>query len=376
MNDQINDHIIQFLARKEKPEDVQKLKEWLASDPDHREDLKHWLATWDAAGMENHAGKFNLDEAYQRFMFRLNHKPSLKTAPKESRTDVIFRTIRRIAAIFILAFSSGMLCQYFLSEKKTEPISFIENIVPLGSKSEIKLPDGSSVYLNAGSTLRYPTNYGKVKRDIYLSGEGYFIVTRYAGKPFTVYTTLSKIRALGTEFNVKAYPDEDVVETTLIKGEVAVEKGEADGDIDRTVLLKPGQKLSVSARIETLAAETKEPQPDTPSNSVTTVPDEQAIQPVPAVQQLTPAIAAAEVSWKERNWRIESEPLQDLVVKLDRRYDVNIVVDDLLKSYRFTGTIMDESLEQVLFAMQVSAPIRFKIEGKTVYIQSDPKKMK
>ena len=376
MNDQINDHIIRFLARKESPEDVQKLKEWLASDPDHREDLKQWLSAWDAAGTVSIEGKLNLDEAYRRFMFRLNRETLPKTAPKLSRTDVVFSTIRRIAAIFVIAFSLGMLCQDFLSGKRPEQIAFIENIVPLGSKSEIKLPDGSSVYLNAGSTLRYPTVYGKTTRDVYLEGEGYFKVSRQAGKPFTVHTALSNIRALGTEFNVKAYPDEDVVETTLIKGEVAVEKGETGGAIDQAVLLKPGQKLSVTAHAETLATETKALPHDAQSNGATSVPDEQPIQPAPVVRQLTPSVAAAEVSWKERNWRIESEPLQDLIVKLDRRYDVRIEVDELLKSYRFTGTIKDESLEQVLYAMQLTAPIRFKVEGKTVYIHTDPKRMK
>ena len=374
MSNQINEHIIQFLARKEKPEDVQKLKEWLAADTVHREELKQWLTAWDAAGMAGIDGKLGINEAYQRFMFRLNRKPLPITAPKLSKMDVVIRTIRRIAAIFVIAFALGMFCQYLLSVKQPEQITFIENIVPLGSKSEIKLPDGSSVYLNAGSTLRYPVVYGKTTRDVYLVGEGYFKVAQQSGKPFTVHTALSKIKALGTEFNVKAYPEEDVVETTLIKGEVAIEKGEAGGDIDHTVLLKPGQKLSVTAHTETLTAETKEPRQEIQSNSTTSVPDAQPIQSIPVVQQLTPAIAIAEVSWKERNWRIESEPLQDLVVKLDRRYDVHIELEELLKNIRFTGTIKDESLEQVLYAMQLSAPIKFKVEGKMVYIHADPKK--
>ena len=280
-----------------------------------------------------------------------------------------------VAAIFLMM--SGTVLHRWISRPAEIPAVYQEVIVPLGSRTKVVLPDGSQVNLNAGSTLRYPSDYGQIKRDIYLAGEGYFKVTRQAGKPFTVHTALSKIRALGTEFNVKAYPDEDMVETTLIKGEVAVEKGEADGSIDRTVFLKPGQKLSVTACAETVAAEIKEPQHhDNQSNRVISVPDEQPIQPIPVIQQLTPDIAAAKVSWKERNWRIECEPLQDLVIKLDRRYDVSIEVDDLLKNYRFTGTIKDESLEQVLHAMQLTAPIRFRIEGKMVYIHADPKKMK
>jgi hypothetical protein len=82
------------------------------------------------------------------------------------------------------------------------------------------------------------------------------------------------------------------------------------------------------------------------------------------------------VSWKERNWRIETEELQSLAVKLERRYDVIINVEEQLKNYRFTGTIKDESLEQVLVAMQFSAPILFQVKGKNVDIYADTKKIK
>ena len=294
----------------------------------------------------------------------------------QPRTDMLMRTIRRLAAAVVIGFALGIWFYANFTANQPEKVAFIENVVPLGSKSEIKLPDGSMVWLNAGSTLRYPTDYGQTTRDIYLEGEGYFKVAKQAKKPFTVYTALSNIRALGTEFNVKAYPGEDVVETTLIKGEVVVEKGKAGGDIDGAVQLKPGQKLLVSSLtgIATKEPEKLQPEPQ-PVNSAN-APDVKPVQPEPVISLLTPAMANAEISWKERNWRIESEPLQNLSVKFERRYDVTIRVDDRLKNYRFTGTIKDESLEQVLNAMQLTAPILFKVEGKNVFIWVDPKKIK
>ena len=290
----------------------------------------------------------------------------------EKRTYLLIRTLQRFAAAVVIGFALGIACYYVVTKNQTEQVFFTENIVPLGSKSEIKLPDGSTVWLNAGSTLRYPTNYGKTARDLYLAGEGYFKVAKQAKKPFTVHTALSKIIALGTEFNVKAYPDEDVVETTLIIGEVVVEKGEA-GDAIR---LKPGQKLLVSSYdLATKELESSQPE-NQPAEPYTTTPDVKPRPPKPVINNLSPAMANAEISWKERNWRIESEPLQSLSVKIERRYDVTIHVDDRLKNYRFTGTIKDESLEQVLHAMQLSAPILFKVEGKNVFINVDPKKMR
>ena len=348
---QIEDYIINFLARKESPEDVQKLKEWLAADPAHRDELKQWLAAWDTAAIMDAAEKVSPDKAYQRFMFRMGaegKETAPKISPKVVRMDMS-RTIRRIAAIFVVSFSLGMFSHYYWTKNQPEQIAFVENVVPLGSKSEIKLPDGSTVALNAGSTLRYPTNYGKAKRDVYLEGEGYFKVAQQTKKPFTVYTALSNITAMGTEFNVKAYPDEYVMETTLIKGEIAVEKGEAADDFERTVLHQPGQKLSVNA-----------------------APD---AQPVLLVTQLEPDVAEAEISWKERYWRIERLPLQDFSVKLERRYNVHIQVDDQLKNHHFSGTFENETLEQVLQAIQLSVPILYQIDGQNVYIQVDPKKV-
>jgi len=344
MNYPIEDYIINFLARKESPEDVQKLKEWLSADPAHRNELKQWLAAWDSVGMMDATEKFDPEKAYQRFLFRVSADSAPKIARKGFKIDAaVFKTIRRIAAIFIVSFALGILCHYYWTKNQPEQFAFIENIVPLGSKSEIKLPDGSTVWLNAGSTLRYAANYGKTRRDIYLVGEGYFSVVRQAKKTFTVHTALANITVLGTEFNVKAYPEENMVEMTVIEGELEVEKGETVNNFDRT-LLKSGQKLSITVSEHPLE-----------------------------ITQLDPYMAEAEVSWKESNWRIESETLQDLAIQLERRYDVHIRVDDRLKDKRFTGPISNESLEQVLRQLQIAIPFLFRIEGKNVNIYVDPK---
>ena len=352
MDYQIEDYIINFLARKESPEDVQKLKEWLAVDPAHRDELKQWLAAWDMAAIMDAAEKVSPGKAYQRFMFRMgaeNKGTTPNLSAKVVRMDV-FRTISRIAAIFVISFSLGILFHNYWTKNHPEQIAFIENTVPMGSKSEVKLPDGSTVSLNAGSTLRYPVNYGRAKRDVYLEGEGYFKITKQTKRLFTVHTALANIKDLGTEFNVRAYPDEDVMETILINGELSVENGETLETIEHPVLLKQGQKLTLTAF------------PDAPPELVVT--------------QLNPDMAEAEVSWKERYWRIESMPLQVFADKVEKRYDVNIHVDEQLKSISFSATFENESLEQVLRAIQVSVstPILYRIDGKNVSIHIDPKK--
>jgi len=334
----IEDFIINFLARKETPEDEQKLKEWLAADPVHRDELKQWLAAWDAAGIVEATENINDEKAYQRFLFRAGAETD---SPISSASPIspIFSFLR-IAAIFVVCFSLGIFFYLYFAKTQPQQVAFIENVVPLGSISEIQLSDGSTVTLNAGTTMRYPTDYGKTKREIYLSGEGYFKVAHQTAKPFTVHTPLANVTVLGTEFNMKAYADENFVETTLIKGEIAVENGEEIGAFDRTIL-QPGQKLSVTV------SENK---------------------PVFVIVQLSMDIAEAEVSWKEHNWRIESEPLKDLAVKLERRYDVRITVDEKVKDLRFSGIFKDETLEQTLNIIQLTIPIQYRIDGKNVEI--------
>lgn len=359
MNDQLNDAILNFLSRKESAEDIQQLREWLAADPTHRDELKQWFKVWDAARVLDKADAFREDEAYLRFLSRLEQDTARRQAPLPRRQVTWFTPLLRIAAVFILSFSLGIGAHIYFS-RVDNSMAFVENIIPLGSKSEIKLPDGTTVWLNAGSKLRYPTDYGKTTRDIYLEGEGYFKVAKQKDKPFTVHTAIMKVRALGTEFNVKAYPDEQIAETMLINGSVVIDKGEKPSSMEKSVELRPGQKFSVTAYLA--------PKPEE------TVPEE--TQKAPVIEQLPAVVAKAEVSWKERNWRIEKEELQSLAIKLERRYDVKIEVDDLLKNYRYTGTLKDESLEQVLTAMQLSSPILFEVNGKNVQIYVDTKKMK
>ncbi|MDR1370046.1 MAG: FecR family protein [Dysgonamonadaceae bacterium] len=365
MNDQIIHHIINFLSRKETPEDIRQLKEWLDTDPVHHEELRKWLVLWDATDMVENTDKYHQDDAYRRFMFRLKRDASVDSVSGKDRRRLYINNVRKIVAVFIVSFSLGVFSHVYFAGKMPADVAYIENIVPLGSKSEIKLPDGSIVWLNAGSALRYPADYGKTSRDIYLEGEGYFKVARQEKKTFTVHTAAMKIKALGTEFNVKAYPGE-VAETMLIEGEILVDKGEGETVIQHPVVLKPGQKFSAGKSKEKANEEM-----DTTAGRQKT-----AVIPSPVIRQLTPAVTKAEASWKERNWRIESEELQSLVIKMERRYDVKFEIEESLKKYRFTGTIKDESLEQVLMAMQLTSPILFEVQGKKVSIYMDNKKSK
>ena len=343
----MEDYIINFLARKASQEDLQKLKDWLANEHAHREELKQLLVAWDASAALDAVKTVNSDEAYRRFLSRVQNEGTEKLA--ERATNPVFWNIFRIAAIFVLGFSLGIACLYLWTNDTPEEVAFIENIVPLGSRCEVRLPDGSEVILNAGSTLRYPAGYGKTQRNIFLSGEGYFKVVQLVEKPFTVHTALSKITALGTEFNVKAYHDENAVETILINGEIIIETTETVDDFEHAVLHQmhqTGHKLSIISDLDARCSV--------------------------FFTHLEEHIAEAEISWKEHNWRIEGASLHELSSKLARRFNANIYIEEHLKNQLFTGSFEHETLEDILRIIQKTIPLLYHIDGKNVFIHATP----
>ncbi|MBN2814962.1 MAG: FecR family protein [Bacteroidales bacterium] len=279
---------------------------------------------------------------------------------KESRN---WKQIIRIAAIFILAFTIGGVLSFFLFNRPEQPltVTYNEIIAPLGARSEVILPDGSKVWLNAGSKIRYQDAFNKKNRDIFLEGEAYFVVAKNKQLPFNVETADLNVVALGTEFNVKAYSDEDVVETTLIEGKVSIWRNESMLKKSDIVLLEPNQKAVYVKENRKLTVEDmkaiRESKPEVIKLKKTTVYVTAEVNPAPVI------------SWKDNKLVFKGEELSDLLVKLERKYNVTFVYESAnIKQFRFTGTLEDETLTQVLDFIKLSAPIDYELEGKTVKV--------
>ena len=245
---------------------------------------------------------------------------------------------------------------------------------PIGSRAHIVLTDGSRIWLNAGTKLRYSTQFGKKDRNIDLTGEAYFSVAKRADLPFVIKAADVRITALGTVFNVKAYAEEGSVETSLESGSVKIERvGKADGTVfsDRPIILQPNEKV-------VLLAYTSESQ-EKGNNKKEIVSTQETQTPAPVT--IVPDVIVEKIedirvstSWKDSNWVIRGESMKSLAVKLSRRYDVNFVFRDKdLEKYKFSTTLRDETLEQVLNMIQISAPINYKVQEKTVFLSLNPK---
>ena len=263
---------------------------------------------------------------------------------------------RWAAVAAILLVICGTLFYHMISLSSGASDVHQEIIVPLGSRAKVALPDGSQVNLNAGSTLRYQKKYGVKRRDVWLDGEGFFDV-RKSSKPFVVHSGTVQIKAVGTSFNVRAYSSDQIVETTLVSGKIVVTGiGQHRETTEQGLTLLPNQKLIVSG-LPDMQEVSDEINSEQVIDAEKTVILKKRVDPEP------------EISWKDNKWVINREDMRSLAVKLERRFDVEIVFEDeQLKSFRYNGSLPDLSLEQVLKVMSMASPIEYAVNEKTVVI--------
>ncbi len=238
--------------------------------------------------------------------------------------------------------------------------------VPKGSKSYIVLADSTKIWLNAGATLKYPTNFQEDKREVFLTGEAFFDVTRNEQKPFYVNTKGLNVKVIGTQFNVKAYDDENSIETTLIEGAIEILGLKSDKEDESNLVLKPGQKLVLlkdKSMHEVLDATEENLDEKSENKAIPSIRIKQA--QVITLQDIEP-----EVSWKEDKLIFNKEPFRDVKTMLERWYGVNIIVKDSeILDYRFTGTFDEETFDQAMYALQQAARFEYSIKKKTVIIK-------
>jgi ferric-dicitrate binding protein FerR (iron transport regulator) len=333
---------------------VEELNCWIKADKGNKKYFEDLQELWFAISLSYRNKSYNKDTAYKLFISRISNS-SKKDVPKESR--VMYKWFVRVAAAVVTGFIAGAFLVYY-SQKQPETYAqndFYETIVPLGSRSQHVMTDGTKIWLNAGSKLRYKAGYGVSNREVYLEGEGFFDVARDTSKTFVVKTGKISIKALGTSFNVKAYPEEANIETILVSGQIS---------IDDKVILEPNEKYVYSKKDEIVILEKKI------SNEKEPVDETKKDANIKIVEtNIDPSIYT---SWKDEKWRIESESLGGLALKLERRYDVKIRFDDKSSgNLNINATIKDESLEQVMRFLQLSVPIDFRVEGKTVVIKEN-----
>jgi transmembrane sensor len=272
-----------------------------------------------------------------------------------------------LAAVFCIAFFLGGIFgtkDGKVSSKQVGAVAYSEIKAPFGARSEIKLPDGTEVILNAGSVIKYPGDYNLNNRELILDGEAYFKVAKNTKLPLIVNAGGINIKATGTEFNVKAYRDESSIETTLIEGKVEITQYTGTSEVIKLLELKPNQKAIYIKESDLIAIEKIkeiEPLALNPSN---TYSNKILVSPKVDIDQVT--------AWTQNKLIIRGENLENICVILQRKYNVTFVFgSEEIKKYRFSGVLLDETLEQVLKVIKLTAPINYRLDGKVVLIVSN-----
>jgi ferric-dicitrate binding protein FerR (iron transport regulator) len=268
-----------------------------------------------------------------------------------------------IAAMVVVLLGSGLLLRYYRPQPATATADSYagggtnEITTRYGSKTKVTLPDGTIVWINSGSKLSYNNrSFGINNRQVTLVGEGFFDVAHDAVHPFIIQAGKINVKVLGTSFDIKSYPEDKTVEATLLKGSIEVTITDQP---QKSVLLKPHEKLTVfnDDRMVTQNLDALKPDAD---------PKGYKITPLTFIPSDSTVV---ETSWVQNKLAFRSEAFADLAVQMERWYNVHINFSDgKVKQYRFTGIFVNESLDQALKALQITAPFHYRIEKNQVYI--------
>ncbi len=251
------------------------------------------------------------------------------------------------AAVLILL--GGGAAVYLGRQKEMESVpiaSLTEKHNAKGTKSIIQLPDGSKIWLNADSKLRYPEVFKGRTREIYLNGEAFFDVAKNPDHPFIIHLANGTVQVLGTSFNIRAYDNESVVETSVATGRIAfIPKYRTLRKKQDTVYLAPDHKASYTFTNEEL------------TTGVTSGKEDKA--------------------WTEGKLIFRSMTMEQIAIELERNFGKKVVfLDEGPKAFIFTGSFSNNSLDEIMYYLTRSKDFNYKITNSELLIAADAGELK
>ena len=241
---------------------------------------------------------------------------------------------QRVAAIIILPLILMMGYLLFNQPSKHVNTAYQEITSPPGVSSKVDLPDGSTVWLNSGSKLKFPVVFASNVRNVYLSGEAFFKVHTDKKHPFVVATQNASVKATGTQFNVEAYLKDSITAITLLEGKV-----------DVSISGHQNEKLHPNERI--------------------------VINSLSKTYDIAQTDARLWTEWKDGILAFRDEPLEDVCKRIGRTFNVDIEVKDPVVSHQlYRATFEGESFEEILRLLQMSAPIQYKRIGREKNVEN------
>jgi transmembrane sensor len=300
---------------------------------------------WEELSEDDHSPDINFDLLLDRIHHEINMTQSKKLLQianqnliKYGRRENFIKVLTRVAAILMLPvlgfglymsykYQSSRYIQASVNQAYNEVFSSVDAI------TKVTLPDGSNVWLNHSSSLKYPPMFLGESRTIELTGEGYFEVAHNPKIPFIVKAGDIQIKALGTAFNIMAYPEEARIETSLINGQVELQRIDLAGNLIPLVKMKPTD-LAIYKKSNN-------------EISTRTIGDDRYF------------------SWKEGKLVFNKEPMGEVAKKLGRWFNIDIQIKDPeLLELTYTATFVHETLPQVLELLALVSPVSYTISNR------------
>jgi ferric-dicitrate binding protein FerR (iron transport regulator) len=342
-------------------EDLAELDVYLEQDPALHECLEVLDNFWKQKAESDLSEK---EEAFGRHLQRLSThlgEPVLQyagTKKKVVRKYAVWWWSGAVAASILLCFVCWF---FFVSDLAMQPgdVRLSHNTICTkpGSKTSIRLPDGSRVWLNADSKITYSGDFQGAVREVYLWGEAFFDVAKDLSRPFIIHTSAIDLKVLGTAFNVRSYVNEKETETSLVHGSVEVTLRQ---DPDQKIILKPSEKLVVKNR----RADTASNQPADDKKG-----EEEPLIVLGRMHYIGRDSSSIETSWIKNQLAFNKENLDQIASKIERWYNVKVqITDSSLKEGAYTGLFEDETLEEVLEALRLSGGFQYTIKKREITI--------
>jgi transmembrane sensor len=313
--------ITRYFTGETNPEEIIEIQKWLSESKDNLLYFRQLKNVWDNTENATDLRNVNVDTALNLVNKRIRFRTPAAT---------LWFYWKRIAAVMIIPLLLANLLYfiYHAPDKTTsqEPV-YNELFAAFGTRSAIKLSDGTSVWINSGSSIKYPDRFIGNKRKVFLKGEAYFEVESDLKRPFIVETSSLTVKATGTKFNVNGYVTADKEAVTLVSGKVEVNLNDDKGNTSSSKL-NPNQHFCYNK-----------------TDGTTSIINEDTYK---------------YISWKDGKLIFRNEPLSNVVKRISQIFNIDIELRGKeLQNYSFRATFHDESLTEILNLLKISSPIDY-----------------
>ena len=327
----IEDLIIAYLSGNISAEDNQMLKAWLSKDPANRTILRRCREIWITTQAERQATNYDWKAGFEKFCLRKEQQQQQTRSQRNYRLAKLLR----YAALLVFAVSvAAVICYRQGSQSWKGQLADVEMNVPMGSTLSLRLPDGTQVSLNGGSTLSYPQIFGLKDRKVNLTGEAYFAIVHHTDQPIEILTSKMTVRDIGTKLNITNYPEDNQAKVVIDEGSVELKTG----NDTQTSIIVAGQEAIIDKQSGRISIVSKQYDGN---------------------------------AWSKGELIFHNTTVADIAKRLERTYNIDISIHHpATANKRFYGTFStrEQSYTDILQALKETGTLKYTIRGRHIDI--------